>query len=115
MFPPSFFIPIHATIPGPNEPLFPERLRARLLNADVVLGWDLKADAVEVFFGIDRIAKVAAGSTTEELDFLGFAYDGDTDELEWLLAMLLHVKGRHDYIKSDGGPIGPERLTVEDE
>jgi hypothetical protein len=88
----------------PVQALGLPEVRQKLLEADLVLGFDTsKPEHFAVFFA----KEVASDPVPEVLKMVGFSYDGRTEELELLAAAVFALKGRCDYEAS-----APERAAT---
>jgi len=107
--PSKAFFPIHMTIGGANEPPLTAVGKAAVDSSGFVFGRDINSGRVFQFYKSPRVKKnVDTPSVAFDLDF-------DTDELEWLIALIEHVKGPGTCKFKRGKQWKQKRLTVEPE
>lgn len=70
---------------------------AQLTEADVVFAVDVMTQRPFLVYGREVLTKIATSGVTARHAVLAIAVDVETDELERLIALLVTVKGRHDY------------------
>jgi hypothetical protein len=99
---------------GPNRAV---DYRQVLHDADVVLGKDWMTGNEFLVFGRDFLKGVIESGLTKTAAVLRIGLDQESEELERLLALMLVVKGRHDYGPPEDGLAGeaenvmPERTV----
>ena len=93
-------VPFHALFGedniNPNDHLDRDP-SAVIAAADVVFAQDVMTGHRALVYGRKLLERIAADKTTETRTVLVVAVDMDTDELERLIALVLVVKGCHDY------------------
>jgi hypothetical protein len=68
-----------------------------LAQADAILAYDVMSEVEVLVFGNDAVLDAALSDGKQDLRVLQVAIDEDSDELDRLLALVLVVKGYHDY------------------
>jgi hypothetical protein len=106
MLDPKQAIPVEALFAADDINPNPESdPRPALAAADVVLGMDVDSGRQFLLYGRDTLERIVRSGRPGPQRVLLIALDQETDELERVLALLLAVKGRHDY----GPHAGPSR------
>jgi len=83
---------------SPNPEVDP---RAALAEAEVVLGIDVMTRHSVVVFGRNALKAIVRTGKARVVPVLGVEIDLETDDLEKLCALMVVVKGRHDYGSAD--------------
>lgn len=105
------FYPIHETIGGENQPPLTAWARRMVGKADAVFGRDVDSQEAHLFFGEAALRNYAEGKRPK-LTVIGFDLDFDSDEPEWLAAMVEALKGTCEY-RDNGDDGDGERLTLQ--
>jgi hypothetical protein len=91
---PPLVPPGHAKLPAPTNVLCP------VVGADVVVAWDLVANAAA--YQVERVGILADGTSADESDFV--LTPPDTIALNGATALTVHVRAL-PAPKHDGGPV----------
>lgn len=97
-------IPVNALFSADDARLNPEQadeIRSWLHEADLIFGTDVMSGHEFIVYGRDLVQRIAQGTPPgEDVRILNIAVDQEeeSDDLERLIALVVTVKGRHDYI-----------------
>ena len=90
-------IPIAALFDEAYGPNLSDDPRPDLRAADIIMGVDVMSQREFIVYGRKLLERIAAGTQATEASMMRIGVDQDTDELERLLALVLTIKGSHDY------------------
>ena len=90
-------IPIAALFDEAYGPNLSDDPRPDLRTADIIMGVDVMSQREFIVYGRDLLERIAAGTQAKETSMMRIGVDQDTDELQRLLALVITIKGSHDY------------------
>lgn len=71
-----------------------------LEQADLIWGYDISTRSRDIFFGIERLEKIAR-SQTERCRIAAFKYDSRTSELVYFYNKIVEAKGSCDFVLTE--------------
>jgi len=90
-------IPIAALFDEAYGPNLSDDPRSDLHAADIIMGVDVMSQREFIVYGRDLLERIAAGTQATEASMMRIGIDQDADELQRMIALVITIKGSHDY------------------